>query len=108
MAMMISKFNALIRSRLLWGVFLVVIVLSFVVWGMPSCTRDDGGRARSAEGVLDGREISAAEFRAAYQMACLDILLKTGRDAFRGEDSAKMLREAAWRRLASLGFESCR
>lgn len=102
MAMMISKFNALIRSRLLWGVFLVVIVLSFVVWGMPSCTRNADRDLRGIEGTLDGRDVSAPEFRAAYRMACLDALLKTGSDLFRSGEFAGQLRKMAWQRLASL------
>ena len=42
MAMMISKFHRLIQSRLLWGAFLVIIVFSFVIWGMvwPSQIKD--------------------------------------------------------------------
>jgi hypothetical protein len=104
MAMMISKFNSLIRSRLLWGVFLVVIVLSFVVWGMPSCTREAGERALSGtEGTLGGEDVSPAEFRAAYRMACLDVMLKTGSDnLLHTEGFSAQLREMAWQRLASL------
>ena len=34
MAMMISKFHKLIQSRLLWGGFLVVIIFSFIIWGV--------------------------------------------------------------------------
>lgn len=102
MAMMISKFNALIRSRLLWGAFLVVIVLSFVVWGMPSCDQGEARTRNASEGTLNGREVGTAEFAQAYRMACLDMLLRYGQDRYAGEGVSEQLRSMAWERLALL------
>ncbi|MBR6022864.1 MAG: peptidylprolyl isomerase [Kiritimatiellae bacterium] len=102
MAMMISKFNALIRSRLLWGAFLVVIVLSFVVWGMPSCNQGESTARNASEGTLNGREVSPAEFAWAYRMACLDLLLRYGQDRYAGEGLSERLRGMAWERMALL------
>ena len=100
--MMISKFNQLIRSRLLWGIFLVVIVLAFVVWGMPSCI--DMGRESTAnltQGTLDGEAVSAAEFTRARLGAYIEILVQepglAGQSAFEG-----VLRQLTWERLAQL------
>lgn len=103
MTMMISKFNMLIRSRLLWGVMLVIIVLAFVVWGMgPGVSSVDSEPARVSEGVLDGQEVSTAEFRAAYVSAMIDWLIKTGRDLSSSEEASRFLRQSAWQRLAAL------
>jgi len=65
MAMLISRFNKLIRSRILWGVFLVIIVFSFVVWG----TFSGGSREETARspGRMYGKDVPAAEFHQAYQ-----------------------------------------
>lgn len=53
MTMMISKFHQLIQSRLLWGAFLIVIVFSFVIWGMvwPSDV-DEAERQNAAAGWM--------------------------------------------------------
>lgn len=100
--MMISKFNQLIRSRVLWGAFLVVIVLAFVVWGMPSCIpqRADGGSL--AEGTLDGESVSPEEFQHARVGAYIDFLVQVGPDMLHEADFDQMLREHAWQRLAQL------
>lgn len=103
MAMMISKFNMLIRSRLLWGVMLVIIVLAFVVWGMgPGVSSGGGEPQRVAEGSLDGQDVSPEAFRAAYVSAMVDWLLKTGRDLSGSEEASRLLRQSAWQRLAAL------
>ena len=103
MTMMISKFNMLIRSRLLWGVMLVIIVLAFVVWGMgPGVSSVDSEPAQLNEGTLDGRDVPTAEFRAAYVSAMVDWLVKTGRDLSGSEDASRLLRQSAWQRLAAL------
>ena len=36
MAMLIGKFHKLIQSKLLWGVFSILIIISFVFWGTYS------------------------------------------------------------------------
>ena len=102
MAMMISKFNMLIRSRLLWGVMLVIIVLAFVVWGMGPGVGSPSEPVRTAEGSLDGQDVSPEAFRAAYISAMVDWLLKTGRDLSGSEEASRLLRQSAWQRLAAL------
>jgi hypothetical protein len=103
--MMISKFHRLIQSRLLWGAFLVVIIFSFVIWGMfPGGSRggsDDDPRNRAA-GELGGEEISFDEFNAAYRSAYLGLALQYGRDIPGGADREAQIRRLAWSRLATL------
>ena len=105
MTMMISKFHRLIQSRLLWGAFLVVIIFSFVIWGMfPGGSRgggDDDPRNRAA-GELGGEEISFDEFNAAYRSAYLGLALQYGRDIPGGDDRETQTRRMAWTRLATL------
>lgn len=98
MAMVISKFHKLIQSRLLWGAFLVVIICTFVLWGMSPAARNSDSPTARAAGSLDGKEVSFDEFDAAYRTAYFGHLLQSGREAS-AEDS---IRTAAWLRLASL------
>jgi len=101
MTMMISKFNSLIRSRLLWGLFLVVIVLSFVVWGMPSCSgRERPADRIGAQGILDGEEIGNADYDHAYMGAYIDILVQYGPEATHSPLFRSLVRQHAWQRLA--------
>ena len=102
MVMMISRFHRLIQSRLLWAVFLVVIVFSFVIWGTQ--TPSEGRRAEEANaaGKLDGKFVSRDEFLQSYFNTYMSVALGLGRrfdidDALDGQ-----LRDSAWRRLAAL------
>jgi len=94
--MLISKFNKMIRNRVLWGVFAVIVVIAFV--GAFSPGRGGGGEpSNNAIGVLydkpvTGRELAIARFYAAGM-----------RDT--GNLSTEMfalLTKNAWRRLAAL------
>ncbi len=63
MTMMISKFHKLIQSRLLWGAILIIIVFSFVVWGMVWPSQMDEMDQVNAAGILDGEPVSHGEYR---------------------------------------------
>lgn len=102
MAMLISKFNKLIRSRLLWGAFLIVIVFSFVVWGMVWPSDLDRAEQANAAGTLDGETVSPAEFAAAYRSTYLARALALGRDIGATPETEAILRQMSWLRLATL------
>ena len=102
MAMMISKFHRLIQSRLLWGAFLVIIVFSFVIWGMvwPSQIKDMD--KANAEGTLDGQPVPRGEFNAAYRSTYLSRALMLGREITSTPETEAILRQMSWQRLATL------
>lgn len=102
MAMMISKFHKLIQSRLLWGVFLVVIVFSFVIWGMVWPSQIDEAERLNAAGTLDGEPVTHGEFRSAYLSTYMARALATGRDFDSSPESEALLRRLSWQRLATL------
>ena len=102
MAMMISKFHKLIQSRLLWGTFLVVIVFSFVIWGMVWPSDLDQAEQANAAGSLDGAPVSHGEFRAAYLNTYLARALTLGREIQSTPESDAILRQLSWQRLATL------
>lgn len=103
MTMMISKFHKLIQSRILWGAFLIVIIFSFVIWGMmPGSATTSEGDQPNAAGTLDGNEISFDEYNASYLSVYLARALQYGRDIPSTTESENWLRQAAWQRLATL------
>ena len=102
MAMMISKFHRLIQSRLLWGAFLIIIVLSFVVWGIVWPSDLDRAEQANAAGTLAGENISFGEYRSAYLSTYLARALALGREADSTPRDEALLRELSWRRLATL------
>ena len=102
MTMMISKFHRLIQSRLLWGAFLVIIVFSFVIWGMVWPSDVDKMEQANAAGTLDGERISHGEFRSAYLSTYMARSLASGRDIPSTPENDAALRRMSWQRLATL------
>lgn len=102
MTMMISKFNKLIHNRVLWGVFLIIIVFSFVVWGMVWPSQTEEMERANAAGTLDGEPVAHGEFRSAYLSTYLARALTVGRDFENTPESEAVLRRMAWQRLATL------
>ena len=81
MTMMISKFHRLIQSRLLWGAFLIIIVFSFVVWGMVWPSQINKQNQANAAGTLAGETITPGEYRSAYLSTYMGRRLAMGREA---------------------------
>ena len=102
MTMMISKFNNLIHSRVLWGVFLIIIVFSFVVWGMVWPSQVNDMERANAAGTLDGATVTHGEYRSAYLSTYLARALTLGRDFEHTPESETVLRHLSWQRLATL------
>jgi len=100
MAMLITKFHKLIRNRLLWLGFLVVVVFSFVIWGtqMP----DAGTVGPNAAGRLDGENISFEEYQQARFNTYLSIVLMTGRPISITPEVEEELHNLAWQRIITL------
>ncbi len=102
MAMMISKFHKLIQSRLLWGAFLIVIVFSFVIWGMVWPSDVEEADRLNAAGMLEDEPVSLGEFRSAYLSTYMARALALGRDVASTPESDAILRRLSWQRLATL------
>ncbi len=102
MAMMISKFHKLIQSRLLWGAFLIIIVFSFVVWGMVWPSDVEKAERANAAGTLDGQPVSQGEYRSAYLSTYLARALALGREVQSTPATDAALRQLSWQRLATL------
>jgi len=102
MTMMISKFHRLIQSRILWGAFLIVIVFSFVIWGMVWPSQMDEADQLNAAGTLNGEAVSHGEYRSAYLSTYMARSLSMGREVASTPENEAILRRLSWQRLASL------
>lgn len=62
--MMIMKFHKLIQSRLLWLLFLGVLIMTFVGWGVAVNLGGDPAMERLEQpvGIVDGKEITFLKF----------------------------------------------
>jgi len=101
MVMLISKFHRLIQSKILWGLFLIIIVFTFVVWGtrMPKKASDDSA---NAAGTLNGKPVSMQEYRKSYLNTYMSAILAIGRRFQITPALDKQISASAWRRLAAL------
>lgn len=102
MAMMISKFHRLIQSKLLWGIFSVVISISFVglFTEIPMLRRAQQKAANV--GSVDGEPVDYKVFQNAYSNTRIQMALAYGQDLPRTDAVENTLREMAWKRLVSL------
>lgn len=99
--MLITKFNKMIRNRVLWGALVALIGISMVGYIGPryGCSRNRAERrAGTAEGSLFGKDVTPQEFSTArfYEMGMRED------NAPRTPAHEEELRQRAWKRLAVL------
>ena len=98
MAMLITKFNNMIRSKILWGGFAVIICVSFVGTGLSlrgtGCDREDPDTV----GMLFDKPVSRREFAKARFFE-LGMRPDAGNIT---EDQREEFRKSVWKRIAVL------
>jgi hypothetical protein len=102
MVMMITKFHGLIRSRLLWATFLVIIVFSFVIWGTQMPDQSKAAAEANAEGKLNDKWVSREVFRQAYFDTYMSVVLAVGKPINVTKKIDDEIRKSAWRRIVAL------
>lgn len=98
--MFISKFNKLIRNKLLWGGFSFIIAISFVAMFTKTSSRQD--EPQNKVGLLDGKAVGADEYKSAYFNSYLTVSLMFGKPMNVTPKVEPALRKMTWRRLAAL------
>ena len=95
--LVITKFNKMIRNKIIWAILAVIISVSFVMVGFASKGCSGEPQSRSGLGSLYGEDVSAQEFNMArfFAMGMRDSRALS-------EDEADALRDQAWKRLAAL------
>lgn len=96
--MMIMRFHKLIQSRLLWMVFLGIVVVSFVFMGALEYSGGGGGQTRMLQAPvahIDGEPISFLEFDTARRLMEIN---------FQGQIPRDQLDDAVFERIAMVKF----
>lgn len=96
--MLITKFNKLIRSKILWSILAITIAFAFVGASVMSKMGSGGsGQERAAEGTLFGDKVSGEDF---YVARYFERGMRPMTD--NSDEAVKALRDRTWRRLAAL------
>ena len=102
MAMLITNFNKLIQSKIVWGLFIGLVVFAFVAMDMATPDASPQRSANDPVGTVFGEEITRAEFLTSYRNVYLIYSIMTGEALQVDEETDQALTEAAWNRLAVL------
>jgi hypothetical protein len=97
--MFISRFNKLIRNKILWSLFAFIVVISFVAW----TTQTSGQRTQEdSAGKLYGKPVTAEQFRREYFNTYLSMSLMFGRPLTSTRQLNDLMRKLTWRKLVVL------
>jgi hypothetical protein len=101
MTMLITKFHKLIQNRLVWIVFLVMVIISFVFWGMQTPDQDEYNQQISVA-TLEGKPVAPEEFQLAKESTFIQAVLDAGQALRWSSEVDRQLTPIAWRRLIAL------
>jgi len=95
--MLITKFNQLIGNKWVWGAFAVLACLSLLGFVGPSINCSRAVNTTQYEGLLSGQGVTPQEFTNArfFEMGM-------GKNVPRTAAESQILRDRAWKRLATL------
>lgn len=99
--MLITKFNKMIRNRIVWWIIGGIVIVTFVGFFSPRGGCEDITKIGQV-GQLDGQPVTDAEIRQARFNTYLELCLMTGRMLRINPAIDKELREEAWRRIAAV------
>jgi hypothetical protein len=95
--MLISKFNKLIRNKIVWAFFAILVSLSMVGLFAPD-TREVRESRREGSGSIFGEDVPREEFLRAR------LFVQSFQNSRGGEDIQRQIDEEAWSRLAALRY----
>ncbi len=102
--MLITRFNRLIRNRIVWGVFAILVSITFVGFftDLKGCEQARRGQEETSAGTLEGQPVPYADFLTARFHALLRLRLMAGQDFTLTSEMDRFLHREAWKRLAVL------
>jgi hypothetical protein len=115
MAKMISKFHVLIQSRMVWIVFVVLVVVSFILLPVAANFGNSERERDSAPGMLEGKPVPREEYAIARSNSYLGLMMMAlmyGQDFQFNDEVSAYVDDVAWKRLVTLrkaeelGFEA--
>ena len=107
--MLITKFHALIRNKVLWGIFSFIIVLAFVAGGQMTRASMRENKKSQQIGTVGDQSVTHDEFTTAQRF-----LLGLQRNTSESDEDAARVDEMTWQRIGlmqtarSLGLEATR
>jgi len=99
--MLITKFNKMIRNKVVWWFIGSIVIITFVGWFSPRGGCDKTPQA-NAIGTLNGAPVTAAELREAHDNTYISLCLSVGRMIPKTEEVETELTAMAWKRVAAL------
>lgn len=101
MTMMITKFHRLIQNKVVWIIFSLLVVVSFVFWGTYDTSVEDR-QEMVAPATLHGKPVAPEVFQAAKFSTFLSFVLQTGQPIPYTSDLDERIKPLAYRRIAAL------
>ena len=102
MAMLITNFNKLIQSKIVWGLFILLVAFAFVAMDMATTDGAPQETISDVLGTIFEEDITRGEFLSSYRNVYLIYSIMTGEALQIDEETDLALTEAAWNRLAVL------
>ena len=100
MAMMITNFNRLIQSKIVWGLFIGLVVFAFIAMDMATPDQSVGESGKDILGEVFGEDITRAELLGSYYSIYLENTIRSGRELNIDDIAHENLINAAWERIA--------
>ena len=98
---MISNFNKLIQSKIVWGLFIGLVVFAFVA--MDMATPDNNSpKKNNVVGKVFNDEVKYNELMRSFYSTSLDYTLRSGQELRMTDQVEQELTNAAWERIAVL------
>jgi hypothetical protein len=99
--MLITKFNKMIRNRIVWWIIGGIVIITFVGWFSPhgGCEYKPGA---GEAGTFNKEPVTDLELRTARFNTYLDVCMASGRKPAITPELDAILVEMAWKRVAAL------
>ncbi|MEC7907779.1 MAG: SurA N-terminal domain-containing protein [Verrucomicrobiota bacterium] len=100
--MMISNFNKLIQSKIVWGLFIGLVVFAFVAMDMATPDNNSPKKNNTVVGKVFNDEVKYSELMQSFYSTSLDYTLRSGQELRMTDQVEQELTNAAWERIAVL------
>ena len=99
---MISNFNKLIQSKIVWGLFIGLVVFAFVAMDMATPDNNSPKKNNTVVGKVFNDEVKYSELMQSFYSTSLDYTLRSGQELRMTDQVEQELTNAAWERIAVL------
>ena len=99
---MISNFNKLIQSKIVWGLFIGLVVFAFVAMDMATPDNNSPKKNNVVVGKVFNDEVKYNELMRSFYSTSLDYTLRSGQELRMTDQVEQELTNAAWERIAVL------